>query len=86
MVEVKEAQDEAVRPICPYLEQVNGDLYALIGAVSSTLEMAGQLNRAKEFVGRSMMADTYDALLEVSREFVQFDGERSDKREASSVS
>lgn len=60
-----------VKPVFPYLALVKGDLYALIGGVTSTLEMAGQVDRAKEFVHRSMSIDSYDELLEVSREYVE---------------
>ena len=54
------------------------DLYSLIGVVSMTLRLAGLDQREREFVNRSVALGTYDEVLALSREYVQFGGEGTD--------
>lgn len=51
---------------------VDGNAFAIIGAVTKALRRAGQADKIDEFVGRAKEGD-YDNLLAVAQEYVEFD-------------
>ena len=58
------------KPIC---ELVGGDgnVFAIIGKVSDTLEKLGLRTQAKEFRDRAFKSDSYDAVLRLVMEYVE---------------
>ncbi len=52
--------------------RVDGNAFAVLGAVKRALEQAGQGDKVKEYVAKATTGD-YDNLLTVSMEFVEFD-------------
>ncbi len=52
--------------------RVDGNAFAVLGAVRRALEQAGQGDKVKEYVAKATTGD-YDNLLTVSMEFVEFD-------------
>lgn len=52
---------------------VDGNVFAIIGAVSSALKKVGCRAEATEFTSKAMSADSYDAVLALAQEYVEFD-------------
>mgnify|MGYP001589215783 len=48
----------------------NGNAFNLIGLVDNALRKAGQLEKAKEFLGKAMQAGSYNDLLCLCMEYV----------------
>jgi hypothetical protein len=48
------------------------DLYTLIGEVVISLKREGMANQADEFVGKAVQLSTYDEVLDLSQDYVQF--------------
>lgn len=57
------------RPICK-LTGTDGNVFAIIGNVSSVLKKAGQADKAKEFCTRAFASASYDAVLQLCGEYV----------------
>ena len=51
---------------------VDGNAFAVMGAVSKALNKAGQRDKVKEYMDKAMSGD-YNHLLRVSMEYVDFD-------------
>jgi hypothetical protein len=48
----------------------DGNVFAIIGTVSSSLKQAGLTDKAKEFTGRAFNAGSYDEVLAMTFEYV----------------
>jgi hypothetical protein len=57
------------KPVCK-LTGKDGNVFAVIGRVSSTLKRAGQNNKAKEFENRAIAAGSYEEVLAMVLEYV----------------
>lgn len=66
---MEEVQDVA-KPPCAILG-TEGNLYALIGAVSTTLQDAGLPELADDFVRQVVSLQTYDEVLGLSQTYVE---------------
>ena len=75
-----EGGQNEVKPLFVPID-VRKDLYGLIGGVSSVLETAGLKDQSDEFVGRAVLAATYDEVLELSQDYVQFRNGESNEPE-----
>ena len=64
---VQDYNDE--KPSCK-LVGVDGNVFSIIGTVTSTLKRAGQKEQAKEFQTRALSAESYDAVLAMVFEYV----------------
>lgn len=51
---------------------VDGNAFAVMGAVTRALKRAGQGDKVKEYMAKATSGD-YDNLLRVSMEYVEFD-------------
>ena len=60
---------ENTKPDCRMIN-ADGNVFSIIGLVSSTLERAGMRDRAKEFRLASMKQPDYDAVLTLCMEYV----------------
>lgn len=58
-----------------------GNIYSLIGEVVLRLEQNGQYERADEFVLRSIELPSYDAVLQLSENYIQFHHGEEDEPE-----
>jgi hypothetical protein len=58
---------------------VDGNAFAVLGAVKRALEQAGQGNKVKEYMARATSGD-YNTLLRVSMECVDFELAEEDER------
>lgn len=68
----------AVKPIRPR-PQNDGNIYALIGWISAILHNEGQHDEAEEFIHRTLALSTYDEILGLSQDYVEFEnGEQSE--------
>jgi len=61
---------KGLRPRCK-LVGTDGNVFAIIGAVSSALKKAKMPERAREFSNRAMSSDSYDAVLALLCEYVE---------------
>lgn len=52
---------------------VDGNVFAVIGAVSKTLKRAGQPDAAQEFRQKAFASHSYGAVLTLAQEYVEFD-------------
>jgi len=77
---MKGAQD-VVKPSVVITESM-GNIYALIGGVVLALEEEGLEAQALEFVDRAVLVETYSAVLDVSRDYIQFHHGGSNEPEA----
>lgn len=57
------------KPICE-LSACDGNVFAIIGKVCSTLKRADQADKADEFRGKAMSAESYDAVLQLCFDYV----------------
>jgi hypothetical protein len=57
------------KPVCP-LVGTDGNVFAIIGTVSRCLRRAGKRAEAKAFVERATRATSYDAVLQMTFEYV----------------
>ncbi len=62
---------DTIKPACKLIDTVDGNVFAIIGAVSKTLKAASQPERAREFRERAMASQSYDAVLALLDEFVE---------------
>ena len=53
-------------------EQVNGNAFAIIGAVIKALKHSGQNELAEEFNQKAHESESYDALLQLTFEYVNW--------------
>lgn len=51
----------------------DGNIYALIGKVVATLNQANQESQADEFARRVVSAESYDEVLRLSQDYVDFE-------------
>ena len=58
---------------------VDGNAFAVLGAVKRALERAGQGDKVQGYMAKATSGD-YDTLLRVSMEFVEFDLGEEDER------
>ena len=58
------------KPRCQ-LVGTDGNVFAIIGAVSKTLKRAGLPERAKEFTERATSAKSYDEVLQMLHDYVE---------------
>lgn len=49
----------------------DGNVFSIIGRVSKTLKRAGMSKEAKECASRSMKAESYHKVLNITQEYVQ---------------
>ena len=52
---------------------VDGNVYGVIGAVCKTLRKAGYYTAANECQTRCLAADSYDGVLQIAQEYVDFE-------------
>ena len=71
---------DAVTPVSYGLGSAK-DFYSLIGEVTRVLEANGLKTQSHEFIGRAVQLGTYDEVLALSREYVQFHNGDSHERE-----
>jgi hypothetical protein len=57
------------KPACP-LVGTDGNVFSVIGRVRRCLELSGQPERAREFVERATSSASYDAVLQLTFEYV----------------
>jgi hypothetical protein len=58
------------KPICK-LVGTDGNVFAVIGKVSSALKKAGQEDQASEFTAKAFQAGSYDEVLQLVMEYVE---------------
>jgi hypothetical protein len=58
------------KPTCK-LEGEDGNVFAIIGKVSSTLKKAGQKEQAEEFKNKAFNAGSYDEVLQLAMEYTE---------------
>ncbi len=58
------------KPPCR-LTGTDGNVFSIIGRVKAALAQAGHESQAKEFVARSFQARSYDAVLQLTFEYVK---------------
>jgi hypothetical protein len=58
------------KPTCQ-LTDTDGNVYAIIGAVSKCLKRAGQADKAEEFTKQAFASDSYDDVLMLCMEYVE---------------
>lgn len=54
------------------MEGVDGNAFAIIGHVAKCLERAGQRDEAKQFKDEAFACKSYDALLQLTMEYVEW--------------
>ena len=57
------------KPVCK-LTETDGNVFAIIGAVSKALKRAGLPEAAKEFAAKAMSSESYDAVLQLCFDYV----------------
>ena len=60
---------DAVKPVCK-LSGTDGNVFAIVGAVSRTLKKAGMKSQANAFTAKAFASDSYDAVLRLCHEYV----------------
>ncbi len=68
------------KPICD-LSNVDGNVFAIIGHVSSTLKRSDQKDKANEFRTKAMQAESYDAVLAMINDYVEIAFGEEDEEE-----
>lgn len=63
---------ESTKPTCK-LTGTDGNVFAIIGAVSRSLKRANLYDRAREFVAKAMAANSYDSVLQLCFEYVEIE-------------
>ena len=58
------------KPTCK-LTETDGNVFAIIGAVSRALRRAGQTEKITEFRNRAMASESYDAVLQLCFDYVE---------------
>lgn len=58
------------KPKCKLIG-TDGNVFAIIGAVSKALKNAGQADRAKEFTQKAMTSKSYDEVLALCFDYVE---------------
>ena len=58
------------KPTCQ-LTNSDGNVFAIIGAVSRTLKRAGQADKAKEFTEKAFKSGSYDEVLRLCMDYVE---------------
>jgi hypothetical protein len=53
------------------LSGTDGNAFSVIGKVNKVLKQSGQSEKAKEFMSKAMIAESYDALLALTFEYVE---------------
>lgn len=66
---MEQTKQVATKPICK-LTETDGNVFALIGAVSRTLKKAGLIGQAKEFEDRAFQCGSYDETLRLMMRYV----------------
>lgn len=61
--------ETTTKPVCK-LVGTDGNVFAIIGKVSQTLERAGLREQASEFQSKAMNADSYEQVLVLCMEYV----------------
>jgi hypothetical protein len=64
---------KAVRPIVKLVDEENKNAYNLIGRVHAALSEVGLRRRAQRFVTRAYYLGSYDEVLHLAKEFVEFE-------------
>jgi hypothetical protein len=62
--------EHEVKPTCS-IQKIERNVYALVGAVSITLENAGLAAQADEFILQSISMKDYDEVLALSQNYVE---------------
>ncbi len=57
------------KPICR-LSGKDGNVYSVIGRVTSVLNRSGQREKAEEFTKQALSAESYDAVIKLCFDFV----------------
>jgi hypothetical protein len=58
------------KPVCK-LVGTDGNVFSIIGKVSSTLKRAGQHDKATQFMTRAFASDSYEDVLCLCSEYVE---------------
>lgn len=58
------------KPVCKLIG-TDGNVFAVIGAVSRTLKRAGMPDKAREFQKKAMASESYDAVLRLCFDYVE---------------
>ena len=64
---------KAVRPIVKLADEEDKNVYNLIGRVHAALSEVGLRHRAQRFVTRAYYLGSYDEVLHLAKEFVEFE-------------
>ena len=64
---------KAVRPVVKLAEEEDKHVYGLIGEVHAALSDVGLRRRAQRFVMRAYYLGSYDEVLRLAKEFVEFE-------------
>lgn len=73
---IKEVHN-VVKPLVPTHNSILAvDLYSLIGLVAGTLRLAGLDEQEKRFIHGTMSLGSFDQVLQLSRDYVEFEGEK----------
>ena len=71
--ETEEVWLKGVRPVVKLSETENEHMYNLIGKVHAALSEVGLRRRAQRFVMRAYYLGSYEEVLRLAREFVEFE-------------
>ncbi|MDD3474435.1 MAG: hypothetical protein PHP08_00845 [Candidatus Dojkabacteria bacterium] len=64
--------EENSKPICKLIG-TDGNVFSIIGKVSSCLKRAGMEEKAKEFTERALSSHSYDDVLNLCNEYVDIE-------------
>ncbi len=65
-----QSNEEFNKPECQ-LSGEDGNVFAIIGRVTTALKRDGQKERAKEFTNKAFNSESYDAVLKLCYEYVK---------------
>jgi hypothetical protein len=71
--ENKEVWLKGVRPVVKLVGEEDGHMYSLIGKVHAALSEVGLRRRAQKFVMRAYYLGSYEEVLGLAKEFVEFE-------------
>ena len=61
---------ETIKPPCQLVGE-DGNVFNVIGRVAKALRLAGQKNRADEWIERAMIQESYGAVLALANDYVE---------------
>lgn len=70
---------EFKKPVCTF--NIDGNVFSIIGNVQSTLRKAGFKEKAAEFRDKALSAKSYDEVIQLSMQYVDFGGDEDEDDE-----